>query len=94
MGAQTWEEILGIVSVNATSLNEVNCATALQRAAKLFSRARVPPSDENLAQLLTLVEDKMGAFEAFNAQEVANTMWAHAVLQTEPPLLLVDRTTS
>ena len=60
-------------------INAVNAATALYKIAKISRKSR--PSKTQLDFVATLVESKIGEF---NAQGLANTIWAYAALGLTP----------
>ena len=80
--AYSWREIVELVRVTDLDIfDEVNCATAIHRIAKLARKARVQLTEAGLKRLLDLLETKV---DKFKPQAVANTLWAYATMGLTP----------
>jgi hypothetical protein len=78
--SSSWEVVMKILKeAHPKDINAVNAATALYKISKISHKSR--PSKTQLDFVATLVESKIGEF---NAQGLANTIWAYATLGLTP----------
>ena len=81
-GAQSWEQILGIVRDSDHALfDAVNVGTAFHRLAKLGVQSSRRPREADLLLLVPLLESKV---DELDGQNLANVLWSYAKLDVKP----------